>query len=420
MNNSIKQLIEIYHQNRQAVLEWKEDQDIKRLFEYCGLILYDNKELIEKVKEISNDILVYINKPFGRFITDTYIIPTINNDVFRKTDVFKKTKVKFFSFDLDMMLIKRLFVCIAFDDTYNSFLDNSAIIGIDNDKIQVYDTNYKLAPIDNPNKSFVASLKCGNRYEYASIIINLKSLSITRKDIMEVILHEIQHIYDSFDYESYAAMNSDTMMVDKISVNDIYKKPIDDLMNDQTIDIDSLTNKIKSLHYDSISYFFNQYVIYHCNISEMRSRLINFKKDVDSIDDDTIRNYRRSNSLFNCQFFRKHSKIFNHYYLIFEILRILVELYPVKYKEIIAGFDIKELYDFKYNHPKIHGYAFNTSFSNNGLYDYIAFDNFCIYHINNIKIHFLKDAMKSLDNDKLFENLFYHFLKLNKMLVENR
>lgn len=98
--------------------------------------------MIEKVKEISNDILVYINKPFGRFITDTYIIPTINNDLFKKTDVFKKTKVKFFSFDLDMMLIKRLFVCIAFDNFCIYHINNikihflkDAMKSLDNDKL---------------------------------------------------------------------------------------------------------------------------------------------------------------------------------------------------------------------------------------------------------------------------------------------
>ena len=176
MGNQIKNIIEKCKQNRQAIRAWKEDSNTKRLFEVCGLLLYNKEELIEKVKEISNELLLFIDKPMNRYVTDSYII------IFDDNDDIIKMKSKFFSFDLNMLLIKKLFILISFDDIYN--------------------TDFIITSIDNPEKSIESSFKYGYRYEYVSVIININD-NITRKDIMDIIIKNIIQIYDYFDCSMY-------------------------------------------------------------------------------------------------------------------------------------------------------------------------------------------------------------------------
>lgn len=72
-------------------------------------------------------------------------------------------------------------------------------------------------------------------------------------------------------------MNSDTLFFDLIDFDCNTKIVIDSLMNNRTITTDELKNKVMSLKKDSVRYLFNHYVTYFCNLSEMRSRLVNFK-----------------------------------------------------------------------------------------------------------------------------------------------
>lgn len=131
-----------------------------------------------------------------------------------------------------------------------------------------------------------ASNKIGSKYEYASLLIVCKDFNFDKNDLLSIVLHEIQHIYDSFDYESYPKMNADIIFnryLDDV-ISDIDKKDIDDLLSSVTYEKSDIAEKVKKLSIDSIRYFFNNYVTYICNVSEMNARLVNFKKDIDTVD----------------------------------------------------------------------------------------------------------------------------------------
>lgn len=131
-----------------------------------------------------------------------------------------------------------------------------------------------------------ASKKTGSKYEYASLLIVCKDFNFEKNDLMSIILHEIQHIYDSFDYESYPKMNADIIFNRYLDddISDIDKKDVDYLLSSVTYEKGDIAEKVKKLSIDSIRYFFNNYVTYICNVSEMNARLVNFKKDIDTVD----------------------------------------------------------------------------------------------------------------------------------------
>lgn len=131
-----------------------------------------------------------------------------------------------------------------------------------------------------------ASKKIGSKYEYASLLIVCKDFNFEKNDLLSIILHEIQHIYDSFDYESYSKMNADIIFNRYLDddISDIDKKDVDDLLSSVTYEKCDIAEKVKKLSIDSIRYFFNNYVTYICNVSEMNARMVNFKKDIDMVD----------------------------------------------------------------------------------------------------------------------------------------
>lgn len=248
----------------------------------------------------------------------------------------------------------------------NSFIDDSVHIMLGEDKqFYVLNANYKIMLF---NEMFAASEKTGNRYDYISILVTLhNSNSINKKELMSIILHEVQHAHDTFDYPSYSTMNSDTIMSDLLSRYYEPSKPkvIDYLINNRSLTYPDIKTYVRNFITEDIEYFFDCYVLYLCNKSEMKARLWNFKQEIEAVPYNDRREYIENNMCYKNDFFRKHSSIFNDYYIMHEILRALIETCPIETKRLIAGDGIKQIYDYMYKHNRINGYVYGRHFKNN-------------------------------------------------------
>lgn len=149
--------------------------------------------------------------------------------------------------------------------------------------------------------------------------------------------------------------------------------------------------------------------MYLCNLSEINARLVNVKKDMDTVDFEDRREYIRFHSIFGVDYFRKHSSIFNEYYIIHEMLKTLItKEFPVIYKRQIAKTDIRNIYDYIYQHPKVSGYVFNRHFKNIiNKYDESSFDRFCDFFLLRVHYNFMVEALKLSDNKRIFEKMFF-------------
>lgn len=130
--------------------------------------MYDNDELIEKVKDITVDILNFYKNPNNINVTDARISPVNARTLY---DEKYKMDTKFFSFDLNMSLIKKLFVCISFGEVFDSyFVDNT--VNIEHmDGIKIYNSDFIIYSINRPNVTMSASLRNNLSYEYATVHI---------------------------------------------------------------------------------------------------------------------------------------------------------------------------------------------------------------------------------------------------------
>lgn len=219
-------------------------------------------------------------------------------------------------------------------------------------------------------------------------------------DDNEILLQ--QNVFDLLDY--YSKVNSKINYEDFLTNNDILL--INKLINSTSSTIETIKSDVRNMSVNALKYFFNEYIAYRCNSSEMNARLVNFKKEFDSVDVQTKSKYIFNNMFYKLDYFRKHSKTFNEYFNIYQILTVLLDVCDIDDKRTIANEDIKRFYDYEYNHPKLKGNVYQRTFvDNNGKYSEKSFDSFCFYHKMKVRDIFITKAVEMSGNIKVFENM---------------
>lgn len=353
--------------------------------------IINNRQLIDKIKSISEDIYNYYINHKDNFQPDSEI----------KQNLFSETfDCVFFSYDINCDFIDKLLVFIEIYDYQDSmFIDDILMItssSLVENKFYIRDKK--------SSKTFKASLRDDKKYNYASVLLRMPATDISANDINIKLTHELQHISDSLHYKSYSDMNSDIIISNEIQ--SINSGLINNMFKYIDIDEAELTKLIKKCNIYQIAYFFKEYICYFCNVSEMHARLTNFYHEIHQIDNDSIEFPIKT----DCHFLRKYSETYNTYYIIYKFLICLIDNLNRFSKNEFAKRYIQTYFDYIYNSDKMSGYVYKRNFKNiNGKYNEDSFDEFCKFHIDRIYNLFLSTASEFVGNNRnLTEHLMIH------------
>lgn len=125
MNPYIKTVIEKYYKNKKNLFRLK-DNTSRCIMEMAGMVLYDSTDVIQKARELTEEIIDFYKNPDNRDIVDTVIFTEYENPVYNLNGdnrMITPIKTKFFGYNFNLPLLKNLFVMVTFNSKYsNSFL----------------------------------------------------------------------------------------------------------------------------------------------------------------------------------------------------------------------------------------------------------------------------------------------------------
>lgn len=384
----------------------------KRVFEkFGGFNLYDNN-YNDLIKNISHNV---INKfqALSNSKDINYDISIINNQT-----IFYANRLQF-NLNLDWLKTLNIYVSLGHYLSINenkiylneepifAIIDNTGITSFDNDTNDIKYQQIKYTILqeykDKPNEYITTYSQTNKEIIIGSIFISIpKNQLHYYNNLKDIIKHELGHLHDlCVQNINTEELNKDiiysSLLDTKLSNNEIY------LINNFN-DLDTNTKKyiIKNVFTDKHIATLIKNNIELLNISELHQYLINFKADIDKIDNSILSNFNDINKRNNllCEI----SPIFKERYNLLQSLKLIVKYMDNDNKNKFVNNFIK----FKFD--KIFKELRNQQTDN-----YLLFDNFINIFINRLETIFIRNSYliinNKLENNDIYENLFYKQLE---------
>lgn len=348
------------------------------LLEY-GFLSFGDEKLVAYIKELSKEIFEYFEQYKNEF-NKKY-----NAQIFGETYINGSKRIIFneqaraFHCQIDMSYLRHLFVFVSFTDNYADAMTVASSVSYKQSDA-LTDNNFYFKYKDKeqmPADKFDDNGNC----VYMSVFIRLGK-NTQYFDLLEELLHEVQHIVDLNMYNSYAQMNNDVIRTDLIKCTT--DRTVDNVI-EKLNDIDYINEFVKSISLNQLKYIFKQYIFYYTNVSEMNAYLTSFIKEIKDISKNQTYD-SLSDKL------KKSSRIFNVYTNIYNVLTALIDYCPTSIKKQFAIDVIMQIVDKDINTKRLSGTCYNKYYIVDGKYNDMSFDNLCNDLILKIANHFIKDA----------------------------
>lgn len=389
----------------------------KRVFEKFGVFnLYDSN-YDDLIKNISNNVIKKLQK-LSNSKDINYDISIINNK-----SIFYANRLQF-NLNLDWLKTLNIYVSLGHYLSINentiylneepifAIIDNTGITSFDNNTNDIKYQQIKYTILqeyqDKPNEYVTTYSQTNKEIIIGSIFISIpKDQLHYYNNLNDIIKHELGHLHDlCVQNINTEELNKDiiysSLLNTKLSNNEI------SLINNFN-DLDTNTKKyiVKNIFTDKHIATLIKNNIELLNISELHQYLINFKADIDKIDNNILSNFNDINKRNNllCEI----SPIFKDRYNLLQSLKLIVKYMDNDNKNKFVNNFIK----FKFD--KIFKELRSQQADN-----YILFDNFINIFINRLETIFIRNSYliinNKIKNSDIYENLFY---KQSEPLIGN-
>lgn len=389
----------------------------KRVFEKFWVFnLYDNN-YDDLIKNISNNVIKKLHK-LSNSKDINYDISIINNQ-----SIFYANRLQF-NLNLDWLKTLNIYVSLGHYLSINentiylneepifAIIDNTGITSFDNNTNDIKYQQIKYTILqeykDKPNEYVTTYSQTNKEITNGSIFISIpKDQLHYYNNLNDIIKHELGHLHD------LCVQNINTEQLNK---DIIYSSLLNTKLSDNEIslidnfnNLDTNTKKyiIKNVFTDKHIATLIKNNIELLNISELHQYLINFKADIDKIDNSILSNFNDINKRNNllCEI----SPIFKERYNLLQSLKLIVKYMDNDNKNKFVNNFIK----FKFD--KIFKELRKQQADN-----YILFDNFINIFINRLDTIFIRNSYliinNKIKNSDIYENLFY---KQSEPLIGN-
>lgn len=389
----------------------------KRVFEKFGVFnLYDSN-YDDLIKNISNNVIKKLQK-LSNSKDINYDISIINNK-----SIFYANRLQF-NLNIDWLKTLNIYVSLGHYLSINentiylneepifAIIDNTGITSFDNNTNDIKYQQIKYTILqeyqDKPNEYVTTYSQTNKEIIIGSIFISIpKDQLHYYNNLNDIIKHELGHLHDlCVQNINTEELNKDiiysSLLNTKLSNNEI------SLINNFN-DLDTNTKKyiVKNIFTDKHIATLIKNNIELLNISELHQYLINFKADIDKIDNNILSNFNDINKRNNllCEI----SPIFKDRYNLLQSLKLIVKYMDNDNKNKFVNNFIK----FKFD--KIFKELRSQQADN-----YILFDNFINIFINRLETIFIRNSYliinNKIKNSDIYENLFY---KQSEPLIGN-